>query len=169
MKHKLFIICTIILSAVFLASCTSSKNTGISKVTVAAPSATTRPTRTPLPVDTATPAPTATATASPTNTLTPTTTPEMDYRQIKLYTQGFLPNFNYFFVFKFPKEIKGKYYLIADSNKDYTCEVYPKNPDRLYCWGRLVRVLDYAPVDLYVQDVAEPIFSDKIFIPNFGQ
>jgi hypothetical protein len=156
MKHELTLILLIFLAAASLAACSTPTNLDGTEPAALIPSATRNPTRTPYPTDT-------------TSTLPPTSTPEMDYRLIKLYTQGFLPRFNYFFVFEFPKGIKGKYYAIVDVNKDYTCDVYPKHPERLYCWGPLVRVLDYTIVDLYAQNNAELIFSTKIFIPIFGQ
>jgi hypothetical protein len=169
MKHELTLILLIFLAAASLVACSTPTNLDGTEPAALIPSATRNPTRTPYPTDTTTPVPTPTTTSSPTSTLPPTPTPEMDYRLIKLYTQGFLPRFNYFFVFEFPKGIKGKYYAIVDVNKDYTCDVYPKHPERLYCWGPLVRVLDYTIVDLYAQNNAELIFSTKIFIPIFGQ
>jgi hypothetical protein len=171
MKRRMHLLSIMLILIVALTACSKKAvPTAIVSVTFT-PSITSNPSKTPFPSGTPNPPPraTATATAIPNTPLPPTQPAEIDPGQVKLYTQGFLPRFNYFFVFEFPKEIKGEYHAVVDINKDYTCDTYPKHPERLYCWGPLVRLLDYTQVALYASGMSEPLFDGKVFIPDFGQ
>jgi hypothetical protein len=168
MKKSPFILVLILLAALILSACASSASKSAT-ATPEPPTATPRPTHTPLPTKTPTAAPSATPTPIPTLTSTPTITPEADYSKVKLHSHGFLPHFQYFVMYEFPQAIKGEYHAVGDGDKDYTCQTYPKRPDRLYCIGRLPAVLDYVIYDLYVKGIDTPILSSKIYIPYFNQ
>lgn len=90
----------------------------------------------------------------------------IDFSQVKILQGGFLSGFRYFVSFKFPVDVQGEYHALVDRNKEYTCTVLPDYPDRLYCSGPLVVVYNWADIDLYAEDIEEPVFSGEFFVPR---
>jgi hypothetical protein len=117
-----------------------------------------------------TPLPTATAIPTPTSppTLTPTPTPYsgVDFSEVEVAFGGFLSDYRYFIALRFPGDVVGQYYALVGSNSlEYTCEVMPEYPNRLYCTGPLAGVDKYVTIMLFSSETNDLVFTGQIFIP----
>jgi hypothetical protein len=117
-----------------------------------------------------TPLPTATILPTPTTarTLTPTPTPYagVDFSEVEVAFGGFLSNYRYFIALRFPGDVLGQYYALVGSNSlEYTCEVMPEYPNRLYCTGPLAGVDKYVTIMLFSAETNDLVFTGQIFIP----
>lgn len=108
------------------------------------------------------------ASDTPTPAPTQSATPYMgvDFSLVELTQGGFLSDLRYFVTFEFPDPVEGEYRAVVDQNKDYKCVVLPDYLNRLYCSGPLVRVYNWADIDLYADGIDQPVWSGKFFIPQ---
>mgnify|MGYP000179828269 CR=1 FL=1 len=163
----LFLSGLIFLCVSFLAACAQPTPAPIINTPTPSP---TRPTSTPLPtwtpIPSFTPLPTITpmptATIWVTRTFTPTTTFALP--DAKILGLAWYDDYDLLISIQFPTTVKGNYTLKLE-DKPYTCEVLPKYPDRIYCKGRGVKVLEYAEVSLFVENSDIPLFKTRVSIP----
>jgi hypothetical protein len=129
------------------------------------PSRTPPPTSTPAP--TITPQPTETSLPTPTSepSITSFPTPEVDFSKVKFYTDGFLPNWQFFFALKAEGSVKGSYEALVDKTVRYKCEVLTAYPDRLYCNGPLRRMDDWIDYEIFQIGSDEPVFRGRMYVP----
>lgn len=161
-KNILRIMSLLLLISIALSACAAPTPTATPSPQ---PTRTARPTRTPEPTLTPLPTQTLPPTITPTPTVTATPQPADDFTGARVYTAGFLPDWNYFIAFELAQEIKGKYYALIQLNKEYKCEVRVNAPKRLYCAGPLGAMSDYMDYVVYEQETDQPVFSGKVFVP----
>lgn len=117
---------------------------------------------TPLPTATVVPTPTT----QPTLTTTPTPYAGVDFSKVEVAFGGFLSEYRYFIALRFPGDVVGQYYALVGSNSlEYTCDVMPEYPNRLYCTGPLAGVDKYVTIMLFSAETDDLVFTGQIFIP----
>ncbi len=108
---------------------------------------------------------------SPTLAYTQTNSPEPsaalpdDTGKITLLSHGVLPNWNYLVTFAFPEPVKDLYYLMVDTNKQYTCTTRQDFPNYLYCSGPMSRIDDFVSYQLKSVSQNGFVLEGEIYIP----
>lgn len=115
------------------------------------------------PVETLSPTPTLayTRTSSP----EPTVTLLDDTGKITLLSHGALPNWNYLVTFAFPEPVRDLYYLMVDTNKEYTCTTRQDFPNYLYCAGPMSGIDDFVSYQLFSKSTDSLVMEGEIYIP----
>jgi hypothetical protein len=139
--------------------------------------------RIPLPTSTIQPSPQATVTSAPTASRTPMVTPSLTETKepsptntiennglegAEFYNYGFLDDWRFFVSIRTPKPVVGKYYALIGEKyrlKEYKCEVFPQNPNRLVCSGELTRIDDWVDYAIYPIGSDKPAFQGRISVP----
>jgi hypothetical protein len=96
---------------------------------------------------------------------TSTSTPVSELADAVYFTSGYLDGWNFFFAIETSQPVTGSYYAIVDGNKDYTCEVQMRYPNRLYCHGRLPKMEDWVDYEVYEAGTARLVSEGNFFIP----
>jgi hypothetical protein len=159
--------CILILSmlcmAFLLSACGGSAPapTATAEMPVELPTVTPEPTETKIPteVPTETPVPSATPTITP----TPTATFQADFSKATLYTAGPLTNFRFLIAVELAEPVEGEYYALVEKNKEYTCEVLPAYPNRLYCSGRQAAANDFVSFQVFETATDRPVFAGEVW------
>ncbi len=177
MPSNRFMICIVLLVAIILAACTAGPAVPAATTapanSPAQATATLPPTPPPAPTQTlqpsltppATSTPTADATLPPTATMLPTPDPAL--AKIKLIGLAWLPNYDLLLSFQFPGPVDPKMYRVTLEDKEYSCEVLAKYPDRLYCHGQGAKVLATAAIRVYQAGSDQPGFEKDVWVPYF--
>ncbi len=129
----------------------------------------------PSPHATATSTPTASRTSlvipSLTGTIEPTPTITFKTSELEgaeFYNYGFLEDWRFFVSIRTAKPVMGQYYALIGEKyrqKEYKCEVFPANPNRLVCSGELTRIDDWIEYTIYPVDSDQPAFQGRISVP----
>lgn len=123
------------------------------------------PTARPTLAPTATVAPTRTPAPSPTSTLALTPTLATNFTNAQLYTAGYLPDYRFFFALELPDPVKGDYYAFVDENKEYSCTIPAKHPNRLYCSGPLTKIDGWVSYTIFSSEANIEVFHGRLYAP----
>jgi hypothetical protein len=99
-------------------------------------------------------------------TLTPTAIKIADFSSAKFFTGGALPNWQYFIALEFDGHLTGEYYAVVDRNKDYSCEILPMYPHRLYCDGPQAAFMDFVRFEVFDAKTDKKVYEERIWIPG---
>ena len=160
-RQKSILILTMLCMAVLLSACGTPAAAPTATVPVEPPTATPKPTETAVPTATATETPVPSAT--PTITLTPTATFQADFSKAELYTAGPLANFRFLIAVELEEPVEGDYYSLVDKNKEYSCEVLPEYPNRLYCSGPQAAADDFVFFQVFESATDRVVFSGEVY------
>ena len=129
----------------------------------------------PSPLPKATSAPTSTRTLmvmpSPTETGEPTQAIKLENNELEgaeFYNYGFLENWRFFVSIRTLKPVVGQYYAKIGEKyrlKEYKCEVFPANLNRLVCSGELTRIDDWVEYAIYPIGSVQPAFQGRVSVP----
>lgn len=168
MRFLRFLIFLLILLLV-LAACAAPVTKATPTLPAQNPStATSAPTRTPLPTQTPRPSVTPTITETPEPSETPTITPDPALKEVMLIGLSWLANYDMLVSFQFPGPVDPMAYRVTLEDREYRCETIAKHPDQLYCHGQGAKVLKLARVRVYAAGNANPGFEKEIWIPYFN-
>lgn len=135
------------------------------------------------PTSTVQPIPQVTATISPTESPTPRVMPSLteteeptptktlennELEGAEFYNYGFLDDWRFFVSIRTPKPVVGQYYALIGEKyrlKEYKCEVFPVNLNRLVCSGELTRIDDWIDYAIYPVGSDQPAFQGRISVP----
>lgn len=103
------------------------------------------------PVDTATPSPTATI--------------SIGFPNARVNSYGFRSNGDFFITVDTGTTLSGDYIAIV-GNQEYSCELVPKYPERLYCYGPLKQYGRIISLIIFKEgEVRTPLFETEFMAP----
>lgn len=163
MNKKLLLSLVLLVVMVTMAACSPAAAPAATQ-TVALPA----PSETTLPTDTVVPTFTSTVTSSPlpTLTFTPTITftATAGVANFQVYSVGQQAN-GMAIYFKIPG-LKEAYKVVIDSNKDYSCFLDERYPERLFCYGPNIQLDENLPISFYPMGSNEAVYTGTINIPK---
>lgn len=132
------------------------------------------PTPKPVVVRTITPLPTQpepTATAAPTLAPSPTPTATLpkgaDLSGAKLISVAILPNYKCLFTLQTDHALEAEFYAKVDKLKDYSCQILPRFPNRLYCTGPLGAFNDNVTFQVFARGTDAVLYEKEVYVPGF--
>jgi hypothetical protein len=87
--------------------------------------------------------------------------------KVTLIGLAWYSNYDLLLSFQFPGPVDPQKYRVTLEDKEYTCEVLAKYPNRLYCRGQGAKVLSTAAVRVYQVGSDQPGFDKEVWVPFF--